>query len=230
MKRSLLLLLSAANCGAFSPVVPARNKVGAQLNGRVRNLSSTTNDGDAGDSNPFGFLQGMFSPPKSAAVAEPEPRIPDVVVDTDYTLAAAFGVVGLSVLAANHGAGGVLGGGFVTLLASLFAVQATRLRFVFDETCFELKSVDSIGSDELSDSGENIVVGGANRWAYDSFVNWDFYPSADFPILVYFKETQTPRPEGSEGDGQIHFFPAIANVKQLKEQFELRGCASVSKD
>lgn len=26
------------------------------------------------------------------------------------------------------------------------------------------------------------------------------------------------------GGGQIHFFPAIAKVPQLKEQFELRGC------
>lgn len=162
-------------------------------------------------------------------VEEPKPKIPDVVIDTDYTLAAAFGVVGVSIVAANHGVGGVLGGGFIALLASLFAVQATRLRFVFDEDCFELKSVESLGSEDLKDSGENIVVGGANRWEYESFVNWDFYPSVDFPILVYFKETQTPQADGSS-DGQIHFFPAIANVKQLKEQFELRGCASVSKD
>ena len=33
-------------------------------------------------------------------------------------------------------------------------------------------------STELRDSGENIIVGGANCWGYhDSFVNWDFYPS-----------------------------------------------------
>ena len=28
---------------------------------------------------------------------------------------------------------------------------------------------------------------------YDSFVNWDFFPSVQLPILVYFKETQTPK-------------------------------------
>jgi hypothetical protein len=27
---------------------------------------------------------------------------------------------------------------------------------------------------------------------------------------------------------QVHFFPAIANVKQLKEQFEIRGCSKVT--
>mmetsp|Transcript_24535 Transcript_24535/g.44273 ORF Transcript_24535/g.44273 Transcript_24535/m.44273 type:complete len:235 (+) Transcript_24535:1-705(+) len=234
MRSSLLCLLHATACIAFSPNVPAATtKRGlAQLNnvGRSWSLSSSTNDSDGvvSDNNPFGFLQGIFSS-SSVAVAEPEPQIPDVVIDTDYTLAAAFGVVAASIVAVNHGVGGVLGGGFIALLASLFAVQATRLRFVFDKDCFELKSVESLGSGELQDSGENIVVGGANRWAYSSFVNWDFYPSADFPILVYFKETQTPKEDGSE-PGQIHFFPAIANVKQLKEQFELRGCASVSKD
>ena len=28
---------------------------------------------------------------------------------------------------------------------------------------------------------------------YDSFVNWDFFPSVQLPILVYFKETDTPK-------------------------------------
>lgn len=160
---------------------------------------------------------------------QPEPQIPDVVIDPDYTIAAAFAVVGVSIVATNNGVGGIIGGGFITLLGSLFAVQATRLRFVFDKDSFELKTVDSVGSDELNDAGDNIVVGGANRWTYSSFVNWDFYPSPDVPILVYFKETQTPQDDESS-DGQIHFFPAVANCKQIKEQFELRGCASVEKD
>jgi hypothetical protein len=32
------------------------------------------------------------------------------------------------------------------------------------------------------------------------------------------------------GNGQIHFFPAIANSKQLQEQFQLRGCAKVPRE
>ena len=83
-------------------------------------------------------------------------------------------------------------GGLTFFLAALFALQASRIRFVFDETSFELKKVnDNEGEDELRDSGENVVVGGANRWDYDTFVNWDFFPNVDYPILVYFKETQT---------------------------------------
>ena len=91
---------------------------------------------------------------------------------------------------------GVVQGGLYLLFATFLAVQAKRIRFVFDETSFELKTASltasSSGEEVLQDSGENVVVGGANRWTYDSFVNWDFFPSEKFPILVYFKETQTP--------------------------------------
>lgn len=64
--------------------------------------------------------------------------------------------------------------------------------------------------------GENVVVGGENSWKYKSFVNYDFLPSEDFPILVYFKETQTDAAVRVEApivvdtlEGQAHFFPAI---------------------
>ena len=79
--------------------------------------------------------------------------------------------------------------------------------------------------------GENVAVGGENAWKYSSFVNYDFLPSEQFPILVYFKETQTP--ESSRVDapiivdqlvGQQHFFPCIANSVQLKENFVSHNC------
>lgn len=91
----------------------------------------------------------------------------------------------------------------VGLLGLLLLVQATRVRFVFDDEALEVR----VG-DELKESGENAFVGGKNRWKYSTFVNWEFW-WPNFPILVYFKETQT-KPEG-----QIHFFPIIFNGKQL---------------
>lgn len=87
------------------------------------------------------------------------------------------------------------------LLGSLFVVQAGRIRFVFDQTAFELKNAGA--GEELNESGDNIVVGGANRWNYDAFVNYDFFPSIDVPILVYFKETQTPQDKWNEGPGEL---------------------------
>ncbi|EED91848.1 predicted protein [Thalassiosira pseudonana CCMP1335] len=215
---SALLLQAASNsCVAFHA-------------GGVPSSRATLVKPLAADGNPFNFFKDVLSPSGGdAEVAAPVPAIPDVVVDSDYKLAAAFGAAAVSiVIATDASVGGSIFGGLIALLGSLFAVQATRIRFVFDQDCFELKAVDA-DTKQLADSGENIVVGGANRWSYDSFVNWDFYPSVDFPILVYFKETQTPKPDGGE-PGQIHFFPAIANCKQLEEQFEIRGCARVAKD
>ncbi|KAL8057122.1 hypothetical protein ABFX02_04G163900 [Erythranthe guttata] len=125
---------------------------------------------------------------KRTIIPEPDYRIPIVLL----------GMSGGFVYTDNLAAAAPFG-----LLGLLLLVQATRVRFVFDENFLEVK----VG-DELQDSGENAFVGGKNRWKYSTFVNWElWWPS--FPILVYFKETQT-KPEG-----QIHFFPVIFNGEQL---------------
>ena len=112
-----------------------------------------------------------------------------------------------------------------------------RLDFTFDDEAFELKSGEE-------DIGENVVVGGANRWAYNTFVNYETFPKGwDVPILVYFKETQTPESQWGVGPvemansaealakgavrGQVHFFPAICNAKQITDEFARRGCGKL---
>jgi hypothetical protein len=119
---------------------------------------------------------------------------------------------------------GVLGG-FLTF-------QSTRVRFRFDEQQLDVVFVDpASGSDEaaasasVESSGDNkLQGGGANAWSLDKITNWEFWwpgargaPSvllreligvlvcAGFPVLVYYKETQT-RPQG-----QPHFFPSALN-------------------
>ena len=87
-------------------------------------------------------------------------------------------------------------GGFFALFGVFIAFQTTTLRFTFDDTNFALVKSD------LSTTGENVVVGGENVWRYDKFVNWDFFPSESFPILVYFKETQTPKEFWNVGPGE----------------------------
>ena len=115
-----------------------------------------------------------------------------------------------------------------TLFTAFLAFQTTTLRFGFDEDSFSLVKADG------SSMGENVVVGGENKWKYDSFKNYDFLPSSGFPILVYFREDQTPIENREEVpivvdhlEGQVHFFPAISNVQQLKKGFETHGCAKI---
>jgi len=128
-------------------------------------------------------------------------------------------------------------GALCAIFGAFIAFQTTTLRFTFDDNSFALVKSD------LTSTGENVVVGGENAWRYDTFVNWDFFPSESFPILVYFKETQTPEEFWNVGPGeqansaeaiangakpgQVHFFPAIARVDQLKASFEAKGCSKL---
>ena len=70
---------------------------------------------------------------------------------------------------------------------------------MFTKDSFELRQVSNkyLGLEEdkalIPKQRKNFVAGTDNKWKYKSFVNWDFFPSIDLPILVYFKETQTPK-------------------------------------
>lgn len=190
------------------------------------------------------LADGFSSLVSGGGKVEAEPALPTVVIEPDFKLAAITTALAL-VLDSIPYIQFILGP-IVTLLAVLFAVQTTRIRFRFDDDSFELLGAGADG--ELEDSGENIVVGGANRWTYDSFVNWEFFPEGwidqpQGPILVYFKETQTPEAEWEVGPGQsansaealakgavrgqVHFFPALCDTKQLREEFTRRGCAKL---
>lgn len=61
---------------------------------------------------------------------------------------------------------------------SVLFTQASRVQFVFDDEALEVLI--------KSNKSENKFVGGQNRWAYDSFTNWEFWWNK-FPVLVYFK-------------------------------------------
>mmetsp|Transcript_10618 Transcript_10618/g.21849 ORF Transcript_10618/g.21849 Transcript_10618/m.21849 type:complete len:228 (+) Transcript_10618:58-741(+) len=169
---------------------------------------------------------------------------PVEIIEPSYNLAlgslalgAAFGVPG-SPLKSKLSA--FLGGIPLTLFGLFLAFQTTTLRFTFDDKNFALLRSN------LESTGENVVVGGENAWAYDKFVNYDLFPSRSFPILVYFKETQTPEEFWNVGPGeqanspeaiakgaipgQVHFFPAIGNTEDLIKGFENHGCAKIEQE
>ena len=90
-------------------------------------------------------------------------------------------------------------------LGTFLTFQTGKVKFVFDDEAMEIFLVRN-GENK---SRENFVVGGKNRWKFDTFTEWGFLPSKGVPILMYFKETQT-KPEG-----QFHLFPVIMNGKNL---------------
>ena len=145
----------------------------------------------------------------SANASSNETDLPEIVPEPSFNVP--LGFLGLSGVAALGHATPVAG--LFGVLAAFLAFQATRVKFCFDDTGLEV-----LVGEEKRES-ENAFVGGRNRWSYDSFVNWEFW-FPGFPILVYFKETQT-KPEG-----QIHFFPIIFDGKQLYDVMVERCGAS----
>lgn len=146
------------------------------------------------------FLQlfnGLFnkSPSQKAAA---KPKRETIIPEPSYNIP----LVLLATAGASHFAGADVPAAISGILGAFLAIQASRVRFIFDDEALEVV----IGAQ--ADKTENAFVGGENRWTYDSFVNWEFWWPG-FPVLVYFKETQT-KPEG-----QIHFFPLIFNGKQV---------------
>ena len=115
----------------------------------------------------------------------------------------------------HHAVLGVRGPGFgFAGIGALLAVQSTRVRFEFDDEAMEVKLGGK--GDELKSSGENFAVGGQNRWKYDTWTNWDVFPSEQLPILMYFKENQT------SPEGQIHFFPFVMRADELLREVRAR--------
>jgi hypothetical protein len=160
----------------------------------------------------------------------------EVIINRDFRVAGIFLALGL--LLDTFPILKFTLGPLITALGVLFLVQTFRLSFVCDDQAFSLQNT-------LKESGENVIVGGENKWTYESFVNYDFFPQGwidqpQGPILVYFKETQTPSDKWMDGPGksansdealangatpgQVHFFPAICDCQQLRDEWAKRGC------
>jgi len=244
MRLSLILPLAIAGAvGAFQPTPKAQvknAKVKKIVSPEVRSGASPTKADMVAIRSPFWHAFDANVP------KTPEARI-DYVVDRDYTVALTLLLVGIW-LTMFHPSDSLfidyLGGAFHLWFGSFIGMQTMRTRVVFNKDTFELKTVTNKVLGLQRDKGlkpkeyTNYVLGTNNEWRYDSFVNWDFFPSIQLPILIYFKETQTPEHmqiKGSIGphqmdrrdNGQMHWFPAFANVRQIREQFEAHGCKKI---
>lgn len=139
-----------------------------------------------------------------------KPKYPTIVVNKNYNVAlGCLGLAGAAFVTNNTPLAAGLGvlGGFLFL-------QTGKIRFVFDDEAMEvcvLKS-DSDAEQLLTKTRENFAVGGRNRWTYDSFKEWSFIPTKDFPVFMYYREVQT---NPADPKGQFHLFPVIMNGKEL---------------
>ena len=188
---------------------------------------------------------GLFKRRGAQNQAAPAPEYDNVAIEPDFRLAGTFLAVG-----------GVLDQipylqwslGFpATALGALFLVQTFRIRFDFDKDNFMELKTTTVGNDKVYETGDNIIIGGANRWSCDAVVNYEFFPKGWIdnnpvgPVLVYMKETQTPKETWNDGPGkaandpkkiaagkaaagQVHFFPVVCNAQQMRAEFEKRGC------
>ena len=131
------------------------------------------------------------------------------MIPPNYNVAIGFT---LSSIALIFGAQNFFAGIPIGLVAALLVRQTGKVRFSFDNEALEIlvSKKGAKNSDEmLIKTRENIVVGGRNRWKYSTFKNWFFIPSKEFPILMFFNETQT------SDKGQSHLFPVIMDGSVL---------------
>ena len=128
-----------------------------------------------------------------AAVKTTQGKGEKVTIDSNYNLAIGTAVVTAAFAASNNYAAAVV----FALLAALFARQTGRVKFVFDDEAMQIFSQkkDESTGEIVNTSNENVVVGGENRWKYNTWNDWYFIPSPAFPILFYFNENQTNGPE-----------------------------------
>jgi hypothetical protein len=172
-----------------------------------------------------------------------------LVIKEDYRLALAFLLSGSFTMAYTQQGAGFLAGFFLTALGLVFGAQTMRVRFVLDKDDFRVMKAPLSASwgatpGAIEPAGDNVVVGGTNRWKYKSFVNYGFFPKGFVeaglpPILFYFKETQTPQ-KGARGpgkvlsdastsllgearNGQVHFAPAMCDCRELDAQLKAKG-------
>ena len=128
---------------------------------------------------------------------------------------------------------------FHLALAAFLWSQTNRVRLVFQKDSFELFNLSNSGT-HLKEKPSNYVAGTVNRWKYDDIVDYGFFPSVNYPFIIYFKEVGTPKeqwgnfeywgklaalfdPTHTTVEGQPHFMPGLMDVSEFVKQMEARG-------
>mmetsp|Transcript_4877 Transcript_4877/g.7828 ORF Transcript_4877/g.7828 Transcript_4877/m.7828 type:complete len:341 (-) Transcript_4877:859-1881(-) len=138
---------------------------------------------------------------------------PQSVVMPDFRLPLTVLGIGLYLLKDQCQGWGIL----FSVVGAFLTLQTARLRFRFSKHSIDVLKVNGLTeTGAASESNDRFGTEEEKRrvmgpWDYSSIVNWDFWWPG-FPVLAYFKETQTKE------TGQKHFFPVIMDGKQVYEQ------------
>lgn len=242
MKIVLVLVAAATAASAFTPITNKKVSIASRtlhLSASSMEPNKKSRDGWTGKP---GYVAKSMEPVADKNVSKLQRMtMKDVMIDPNYFLTWAVALLCPLIIWYHPSDGspsliGVCGGLFHLLFAALLWVQTRRVRLVFHKDGFEFYNIKGPGLDLdngawLERKPDNYVVGTQNRWTYDSVINYGFFPSIEFPVICYFKETMTPEEKWSRwfaafdsyNRGQPHFFPGIVDVYQFKEQMEARG-------
>ena len=115
--------------------------------------------------------------------------------------------------------------GLLAFLSYYVFMKTSSVRWQFNNESISL--IDNVSKSVLIDP----VPGRGGKkynWKYTDILNYSLLPSENFPLFFYFKETSTLAENRIDGpfyfdelSGQIHIFPIISNINQLKENLDL---------
>lgn len=156
-----------------------------------------------------------------------------VVIDPSFSLfhdvstaSAALGVVAVATSKRRVLSRVFTSGSFLCLFLSSYIFDKTNsVRFDFNDDNFSIRKTDG------SSVGEHPLFSGTYEWnIQDDIVNFGLFPHEN-SLFLYFKETKTPLDRRIEAPividntpGQVHMFPIIGEVSQIRAAFLSRGC------
>lgn len=131
---------------------------------------------------------------------------------------------------------GVAGSLIHAVLAIYLYKQTQRVRCVFDKNSFEFKNLKN--GQLITKPNKNYVKGTINKWDCSKTVDFGYVPNKSFPLITWFKETETPPGTWGQyglwgkiwsnvgdlkGAPSIHFFPGFIDMKTFETEMLARG-------
>lgn len=134
----------------------------------------------------------------------------------------------------NVPAEAAIGAAIHLILGYYVLKQTQRVRCVFDKKSFEFKNIKD--NQLVTKPNKNYVKGTINKWDCDAVVDFGYFPSKSYPLITWFKETDTSSAQWGEYGlwGQlftdpmpnapaIHFFPGFIDMERWEREMRKRG-------